>query len=135
MTRIGQSLIITGELESDEDLVIDGLVRGHIHMRRGSLTIGETGRVEADIRGTRVLVLGNVKGGVTASERIEIQRGAIVRGSVSANVIVLADGARFDGGIDMHQRTIAAGLARHKAEHPGNVPAATTSPAKGSAVR
>ena len=133
MTHIGKSLIISGELSSEEDVVIDGLVHGHIHVRGGSLTIGETAQVDADIRGVRVVVAGNLTGSITASARIELQQRAVVRGSLSANLIVMADGARFDGGIDMHQRTIAAGLARHKAEH-GGTGAVSTSPVSTSAV-
>jgi cytoskeletal protein CcmA (bactofilin family) len=124
MTRIGPSLVISGEFESDEDVRIDGCVRGHVHVRGGALTIGETASVEADIRGVRVLVHGILTGNITATERIEIQHAATVRGSLSANQVVLADGACFNGGIDMHQRTIAAKVAQHKAEEQRNGPSA-----------
>jgi len=115
MTSIGPSLVISGEIESDEDLVIEGHVLGQVRMRDASLTIAEAGRVDADVRGSRVLVRGRLTGSVTASERIELAPEASVRGRLSANQVVVADGARFDGGIDMQQRTIAAGMARHRA--------------------
>jgi cytoskeletal protein CcmA (bactofilin family) len=116
MTRISRSLMISGELESDEDILIDGCVRGHVRVHGGDVTIGETATVEADIRGARVLVRGNLTGSITATGRIEIQRQATVRGSLSAKLVVLADGAHFDGGIDMQDRVIPARVARHKAE-------------------
>ena len=114
MTRIGPSIVITGDLESDEDVVIEGHLRGQIHLRDAALTIGEQGRVDADVRGARVLVRGTVEGNITATERIELGAAATVRGSLSANRVVMADGARFDGGIDMQQRTIAVKVAQHR---------------------
>lgn len=115
MTSIGQSVIITGDVTSDEDLLIEGRVRGHIHLRDGMVTIGEQGRVEADVRGARVLIRGTVRGTITASERIELAATAVVEGNLSANRIVIAEGARFSGSVDMGQRTIAAKVAQYKA--------------------
>ena len=115
MNTIGRNLVITGEITSDEDLTIDGHVRGHVSVRNAVLTIGQHAHIEADVRGARVVVLGRVQGGISASERIELGATADVRGTLSANQIVMADGARVQGGIDMAQRTIAAKVAKFKA--------------------
>jgi cytoskeletal protein CcmA (bactofilin family) len=115
MTSIGQSLLITGELTGDEDVAVAGRVHGPISVRNGSVTIRETGRLRGDVRAARVVVQGTVEGNITASERIELQASANVAGSLSANHVVLADGATFHGGIDMDQRTIAARVAQYKA--------------------
>jgi len=116
MTRLGRSLIITGELTSDEDIAIDGTVRGHILVRAAALTIGEHAEVEAEVRCVRVDVRGRFKGTLSASERIQLHPSAVVAGDLSANQVVIADGAQFGGRIDMDQRTIAARVARFKAE-------------------
>ena len=115
MTTLGESLVITGEVTSDEDLVIAGRVNGSVIVRGGTLTIAEQARLRSDLRGHSVLVRGQVHGAVSASERIELDASADVTGSLSANRVVLADGARFQGAIDMGQRTIAAKVARYKA--------------------
>jgi cytoskeletal protein CcmA (bactofilin family) len=115
MTSIGSSLVITGELTSDEDLVIDGRVDGPVTIRGGTLTIAEHARLQSDVRGVRVVVLGSLHGNVIASERIDLHASAKVSGSLSANQVVIADGASFQGGIDMGQRTIAAKVAQYKA--------------------
>ena len=115
MTTIGQSLVITGELTSDEDLVIDGRVRGPLTIRGGTLTIAEHANLDSDVRGVRVIIRGRVAGNVSASERIELHASASVSGSLSANQVVIADGATFHGGIDMGQRTIAAKVAQYRA--------------------
>jgi cytoskeletal protein CcmA (bactofilin family) len=124
MTRIGHSLVITGELECAEDLLIEGRVDGHVVVRDATLTIAPAGTVQAQVRGARVLVEGQVKGSIIATERIELSLAARVEGSLSADRVVLRDGARFDGGIDMRQRTIAAKMAQYRAES-GTTAAAT----------
>jgi cytoskeletal protein CcmA (bactofilin family) len=113
-TRIGPTLVITGELECSEDLLIEGRVNGHLVVRDAQLTITPSGTVDAQVHGVRVLVEGQLKGGITATERIELSSKSRVEGSLSADRVVMWDGARFDGGIDMRQRTIAAKMAQFR---------------------
>lgn len=114
MNHIGSSIFVDGELRSDESLRVDGQIRGLIVVRDAEITIGQTARVTADVRGTRVLVLGTVTGNIAATERIELGASANVTGSLSANKVVIVDGARFSGGVDMDRRTIAAKIAQFK---------------------
>ena len=115
MTNIGTTIVITGELTSGEDLTVDGRIDGQILVRDAVLTIGERAEIEADIRGARIVVRGLVTGAISASERIELTATATVDGSLSANRVIVADGAQFNGRIDMDQRTIAARVAQYKA--------------------
>ncbi|MEQ1913170.1 MAG: polymer-forming cytoskeletal protein [Vicinamibacterales bacterium] len=115
MTTIGSSIVITGDVISDEDLTVEGRVKGMILVRDGTLTITERGQVHAEVRGARVHIDGDLKGSVTATERITLTATAAVKASLSANHVVIADGARFSGGIDMDRRTIVARLAQHRA--------------------
>ena len=115
MTRIGPSLFISGQFQSSEDTVIEGRVDGNVHMKDAPLTITARGAVKADVRGVRVLVQGQLKGSISATERIELTASAQVEGSLSANQVVLADGARFTGAIDMQQRTLASKMAQYRA--------------------
>jgi cytoskeletal protein CcmA (bactofilin family) len=116
MAHIGPSIFIDGELVSTESLRLDGEVRGDVVMRDAELTIGKTAKVDADIRGSRVLILGTVNGNVTATERIELGASANVTGGLTANRVVIVDGARFTGRVDMDRRTIAMKIAQYKAE-------------------
>jgi cytoskeletal protein CcmA (bactofilin family) len=115
MTRIGPSITIDGELTSDEDVRVEGRVRGFILLREAGLSIGERAVIEADIRAGTVVVAGQVDGSISASSRIELTRSASVTGSLSADQVVLADGASFSGPVDMGRRTIAARLAQYRA--------------------
>ena len=115
MTSIGATIVITGEVTSGEDVTVDGRIEGQLLVRDAALTIGERAQIQADVRGARVVVRGLVSGAISASERIELTATATVDGSLSANRVVVADGAQFNGRIDMDQRTIAARVAQYKA--------------------
>jgi cytoskeletal protein CcmA (bactofilin family) len=116
MSTIGLSITVHGEITSGEDLQINGTVTGRVLVNDAALTIGSHARVQADVRGARVSILGTVEGAISASARIELASSAKVKGSLSANHVVIADGAHFNGQIDMDQRTIAAKVARYKAQ-------------------
>ena len=118
MTTIGHSITIHGEVSSDENLRVDGRIKGQIHLREAELTVGQSARIDAEVRCSRVLVLGTVRGNIAASSRVEIGASANVTGNVSADAVVLLDGAHFQGRIDMDRRTIAARVAQYKAERP-----------------
>ena len=115
MTTIGPSSVFSGELATTEDLVIQGRIEGYVQVRDASVTIEQSASIKADVRAPRVFVHGYVEGSIVASERIELAPTAMVNGSLSANRVVIADGARFNGRIDMDQRTIAAKVAQYKA--------------------
>ena len=114
MTHIGRSTVFTGELSTDEDLTIDGTVTGDVQVRQATLTISERAEVEADIHGVRVVVHGSLRGSITATARIELGPAAHVTGNLSADQVIIADGARFDGRIDMAKRTLALKMAQYK---------------------
>jgi cytoskeletal protein CcmA (bactofilin family) len=115
MTTIGVFAAFSGDLTSDEDLNIEGQFDGHILVRNAVVIVAASAHVTANIRALRVLVRGTVKGSIAASERIELASSADVHGSLSANQVVIADGARFNGRIDMGRRTIAAIVSQYKA--------------------
>jgi cytoskeletal protein CcmA (bactofilin family) len=117
MTHIGASAVFDGDLTCDEDVTIDGQLVGAIHVREASLTIGRSGRVESTVRAARVVVHGTVQGTITASERIDLSPSAVVTGDLSAEIVVVADGAQLNGRVDMGRRTIAAKVAQYKAAH------------------
>ena len=61
MTIIGRQIVIDGEVSSDEDLTIEGRVRGYVTVRDATLIIDAPGRVEADLRAARIVVQGVVE--------------------------------------------------------------------------
>lgn len=99
-TVIGSSIVIDGEITGDEDLVIEGTVKGKIQLR-ASLYVEASGAVEADIETQNVDVSGQVTGNITASDKVELKTQCRVVGDIKAPRILIADGASFKGNVDM----------------------------------
>lgn len=114
MSSIPQHTVVSGDVSCDGDLSVLGTVAGMVVVREGELVVETTGRVRADLRAPRVVVRGQVRGAVAATERIAVVSGARIEGSLSAPVIVIEDGARVDGDIDMGRRTIATRVADYR---------------------
>jgi cytoskeletal protein CcmA (bactofilin family) len=103
--NIGKSVVIKGELNGSEDLTIEGQVEGKIELRQNVLTIGPNGRIKAQVFAKSVIVLGEVTGNVTATEKVDIRDNGSVDGDIAAPRVAIAEGAHFRGSIDM-QRTV-----------------------------
>jgi len=104
MTTIGPSLLITGEVTSQEDITIHGTVKGQIHMQNGALRVAQQGKVDAEVRGSSVTIDGALDGSVTAAGRVELTPNARVSGTLTTPAVVLHDGAMFNGLIDMDRQ-------------------------------
>jgi cytoskeletal protein CcmA (bactofilin family) len=102
--NIGKSVVIKGELTGSEDLTIEGHVEGKIELRQNVLTIGPNGRIKAQVFAKSVVILGEVTGNVTASEKVDLRDNGSVDGDIAAPRVAIAEGAHFRGSIDM-QRT------------------------------
>src|ERR1700729_3964941 len=89
---IGKSLVIKGEVTGSESLYIDGRVEGSINLAGNRVTVGRNGVVAANINAREIVVLGKVRGNLTASDRVDIPAR-----------ISIEDGAFFKGGIDIRK--------------------------------
>jgi len=100
---IGKSLVIKGEVTGSESLYIDGRVEGSISLAGNRVTIGRNGVVAANINAREIVVLGKVRGNLTASDRVDIRSDGSLTGDVVAARISIEDGAFFKGGIDIRK--------------------------------
>ena len=107
MVNIGKSVVIKGELSGSEDLTIEGHVEGRIDLKGNVLTIGPNGKIKAEVFAKSVVVLGEVTGNVTASEKVDIRDNGSVDGDIASPRVAIAEGAHFRGSVDM-QRAGAA---------------------------
>lgn len=125
--NIGKSVIIKGELSGSEDLTIEGHVEGRIELKENVLTIGPNGKIRAEVFAKSVIVLGEVVGNVTASEKVDIRDNGSVDGDITSPRVAIAEGAHFRGSVDM-QRAGAAKPAP-AAKGAGTPAAAAAAPA------
>ena len=100
---IGKSLVIKGEVTGSESLYIDGRVEGSINLAGNRVTVGRNGVVAANINAREIVVLGKVRGNLTASDRVDIRSDGSLTGDVVAARISIEDGAFFKGGIDIRK--------------------------------
>jgi cytoskeletal protein CcmA (bactofilin family) len=128
--NIGKSVVIKGELNGSEDLTIEGQVDGKIELRQNVLTIGPNGRIKAQVFAKSVIILGEVTGNVTATEKVDIRDNGSVDGDIAAPRVAIAEGAHFRGSIDM-QKTGSKPAEQHKTD---TKPAAASQPAPAGAA-
>jgi len=107
MVNIGKSVVIKGELSGSEDLTIEGHVEGRIDLKDNVLTIGPNGRIKAEVFAKAVIVLGEVTGNVTASEKVDIRDNGSVDGDIASPRVAIAEGAHFRGSVDMQRQGAA----------------------------
>lgn len=119
---IGKGLFIKGEISGSESLYVDGKIEGSINLPGNRVTVGRNGQVAANITAREVVILGKIRGNVSATDRVDIRAEGALNGDVAAARISIEDGAFFKGGID---------IKKPEAGKPaGSVAAATPEPAK-----
>ena len=97
---LGPTLKFKGDLTADEDLLIQGEVEGSIQ-HSSSLTIGEGGRVKADVSAEYIAVEGRVEGDLRGSKCVKVRVSAKIDGNIVSPNVSLVEGAKFNGKIDM----------------------------------
>jgi cytoskeletal protein CcmA (bactofilin family) len=136
--NIGKSVVIKGELSGSEDLTIEGQVEGKIELRQNVLTIGANGKIKAQVFAKSVIILGEVTGNVTATEKVDIRDNGSVDGDIAAPRVAIAEGAHFRGSIDMQRtgpKAAEAKESKSEAKAASPAPAAQTSGASAGASR
>jgi cytoskeletal protein CcmA (bactofilin family) len=99
-TIVGPSILINGNLQGDEDLTVLGRVEGTISLTK-TLNVAESGIVKADISVRNAIVSGVVVGNITATDSVELTEAGRMVGDIRAPRVIIVDGARFRGAVDM----------------------------------
>ncbi len=128
IVNIGKSVVIKGELNGSEDLTIEGHVEGTIQLRDHVLTIGPNGRIKAQVFAKSVIVLGEVTGNVTASDKVDIRDNGSVDGDIVSPRVAIAEGAHFRGAVDMQRKGVAPAQPK-----PGTAPQPAAAAPQGAA--
>jgi cytoskeletal protein CcmA (bactofilin family) len=116
IVNIGKSVVIKGELNGSEDLTIEGQVEGTIQLRDHVLTIGPNGKIKAQVFAKAVIILGEVTGNVTASEKVDIRDNGSVDGDIISPRVAIAEGAHFRGTVDMQRKGLTPGAGQPAAK-------------------
>ena len=107
---IGPSIRIDGDLSGEEELLVEGEVKGTVTLKDNRLMIGTQGRVRANVYAHSIEVEGLVEGDLYGTERINVHKSAQVKGNIICPRVSVEDGARFKGTIDMDAESVEAAL-------------------------
>jgi len=119
VTALGRTLVVKGELRSDEHLIIEGRFEGRLSIPEHGLAIGAHASVSAEILARTVTILGSAAGTFTASECIALRPTATVEGLIIAPRVAIDEGALFNGRIDPKRTDAAVAVARHRLRKEG----------------
>ncbi|MBP7461619.1 MAG: polymer-forming cytoskeletal protein [Candidatus Delongbacteria bacterium] len=101
-SMIGQKFNVIGELSGNEDIVYEGRFEGSINLA-SKLYVSKTALIKADVHVHSVVVYGEIDGNIEADDRIEVKTGGVVRGDMEAPHIVIEDGARVHGRLNIKE--------------------------------
>ena len=120
---ISKGVYVKGEISGTESMFIDGKVEGSISLPGNRVTVGRNGQVNASVTAREVVVMGKIKGNVSASDRVDIRAEGALNGDVSAARISIEDGAFFKGGIDIKK---GEGKTGQQTNSPVQMPSTST---------
>ncbi len=133
-TIIGESILISGSLNGDEDLTVRGRVEGTLTLTK-TLVVEPTGIVKAEVQVKNCIIAGAIVGNVTATESVEITKEGRMVGDIAAPRVIIVDGASFRGRIDMGEVDIEGErVPSRPAARPALRPVSRPAPAPAKAV-
>lgn len=107
---IGRGIEVVGDITFTDRIQVEGKVKGKLSSESGTLTIGESGQVEAQVDVGVCVIYGALKGNLFARSKVEIRRSGRVEGDVTTPVLLVEEGATFNGLIKMGQEAMGRHL-------------------------
>lgn len=130
IATIGPDSTVEGNVSGEEELLIEGRVKGRVECKNHPITIGSEGNVVGDVFAQTLYVAGRVEGRLIASHQVTIHRSAQVTGTIISPRLALEEGGVFHGSIDMDPEHEALVAAFGDASPPGPLVGTTVSDAQ-----
>jgi cytoskeletal protein CcmA (bactofilin family) len=119
---INAGTTITGDLQSEGDMRIDGTVKGYI-ASKARLVLGASAKVDGDIKAVNLELSGEVNGNILVSELLTIKATAKINGDIVSNKLIIEAGATFNGKCSMRE---AQHAIKSASSSPSESPSAKT---------
>jgi cytoskeletal protein CcmA (bactofilin family) len=123
MTKLGREVLVHGDVQAADDLVIEGHIEGAVWCDGFAVTIAPEGQVRGDIIARDITVFGMLAGTLLAREVVDIRPDAVVTGRVVSPRFILNEGASFNGSATPQHLEAALVVARHRRQMPSETPA------------
>jgi len=104
---IGNGTVITGDITSNGDIRIDGILTGNLSAK-GKIVISETGKIKGEISCKNADVSGTVEGKLTVAELLSMKGTSTVTGEVFIGRLAIEPGCHFNGNCQMEQTSFTA---------------------------
>ena len=133
-STIGRTVTFEGTLTAQEDVLLEGRFNGEVLLVENALVVGQSGDIRADIKAKNVTIHGKANGDIKASDQVEISASGSMLGDILSPRVILHDGAKFKGRIDMEPEGLEAAPKRtSSAKGPAKSADAPTSSVKSPA--
>lgn len=106
-TFIGPEASILGTIHFQNAIRLDGRVKGKIVGADGTLIVGKTAQIQGEISVDAAIIMGKVKGNISAKDRVEIYAPAQVTGDILAPIVSIEKGVRFNGKCGVKTNTVS----------------------------
>lgn len=114
-SALSAGTVIQGKLSFDTPVRIDGKLSGEVFSSK-VLIIGETAQIQATLEAASLIIMGKVTGDIKATEKIQVCKGAVLEGAISAPAVVIESGAVFNGKCEMTSQAAGAKAAKDSAK-------------------
>ncbi|MDQ2670808.1 MAG: polymer-forming cytoskeletal protein [Gemmatimonadota bacterium] len=106
LSIIAQDMTVTGDLQTDGIIKVEGRVRGTVRAG-GQILLAPGATIEGDIFAVEAVISGEVHGAIHVSERVELQASAVVHGDIITTRIAMQEGAKVTGELRMDAQKVA----------------------------
>lgn len=100
---LGATMLVKGELSGSQAFYVDGRVEGSIHFPNHRVTIGRGAVVLATIEAKEVIIMGTVTGNIECGDRVDIRGEAVLTGDVVTQRISIDEGALVKGSVEVRK--------------------------------
>ena len=93
---IGKGTVVEGNVSTESSIRVDGRIKGSLTCKN-TLTVGENGEIEGDVKATNAIIGGRIKGKVIVQEKLVLESKSSLNGELKAKKLIIDEGATFDG--------------------------------------
>jgi len=109
-TFIHSSTSIVGNIKTEENLIINGTLKGNVEIGDYNFFLGPNGRIEGEVHAKNVRIRGHMQGEIKAKEKVEITKEAAFSGKIKSKSISVEEGAYFDAYVDLDRESPGTGI-------------------------
>ncbi len=93
---IASGTAIEGKFNASENVRLDGQIKGEVKCSQ-RLVMGESGRIEGDIRTKDAIIMGKIEGSIVVEGTLHLKSTAYIKGTIQSKFMIVDEGAQYSG--------------------------------------